>query len=54
MIKEIKQIREKNNNNWMELLELALKENPVETKKILEKIIENDKKVIEKVERLLK
>ena len=54
MLKEITKIREKNNNHWMKLLEIALKSNPIETKKVLREIIQNDKKVIENVEKLIK
>ena len=44
-INNIQKIRAKNNNNWMDLLRIALKHAPNETKKILKKINSQDKKI---------
>lgn len=38
----IKNIRERNNVNWMRILEIALKHAPAETKKVLSSIRDND------------
>ena len=44
-INKIQKIRSKNNNNWMDLLRIAMKHAPNETKKILRKINSQDKKI---------
>ena len=53
-IEKIENIRKKNNSNWMELLKIALKYAPEETKKVLRRILEQDKKVSKELTRLLK
>lgn len=45
IIKQIEQIRSENNKNWMNLLRIALKYAPEETKEIFNKITENDMKI---------
>tara|TARA_B100000768_G_C11142267_1_gene316608 strand:- start:234 stop:434 length:201 start_codon:yes stop_codon:yes gene_type:complete len=45
VISKIKNIRSKNNNNWMAILQLAYKHAPNETRKILKKINSHDKKI---------
>ena len=43
IIAEISRVREKNNRNWMGLLELAMDHAPVAAKRILGEITENDR-----------
>ena len=45
IIKEIEIIRSKNNKNWMNILRLAFKLDPIAAKKIMKKINYNDKKI---------
>ena len=45
LINEIEKIRKDNNRNWMNLLRIALKNSPLESKKVLKKINTNDKKI---------
>ena len=45
IIKEIEIIRSKNNKNWMNILRLAFKLDPITAKKITKKINYNDKKI---------
>ena len=45
IIKEIEKIRSKNNKNWMNILRLAFKLDPIAAKKIMKKINYNDKKI---------
>tara|TARA_B100000427_G_C15316029_1_gene510398 strand:+ start:561 stop:752 length:192 start_codon:yes stop_codon:yes gene_type:complete len=51
-INNIQKIRAKNNNNWMDLLRIALKHAPNETKKILKKINSQDKKIASLLKKL--
>lgn len=44
-IKTIEKIRSKNNTNWMNLLRLAFKYDPKNSKKIVKKIFQSDKKI---------
>ena len=44
-INSIEKVRAKNNKNWMSLLKLSFKYNPIESKKILKNIFIKDKKV---------
>lgn len=53
IINRIENIRTKNNGNWMDLLRLAMKYDPKETKKILKGIFELDKAISTEVEKLL-
>ena len=41
----IEKIRKDNNKNWMNLLRIALKKSPDESKKVLNRINKNDKKI---------
>ena len=41
----IEKIRKDNNKNWMNLLRIAVKKSPKESKKVLNKINKNDKKI---------
>lgn len=45
IINQIEKIRSKNNVNWMNLLRLAFKLDPQETKKIMKKVNYDDKKI---------
>ncbi len=54
IINKIKTIRSKNNTNWMDLLKLAFKHDPKESKKILKRIVNQDKKVTQLVKKLSK
>ena len=45
IIDQIEEQRKKNNINWMNILRIAMKNSPVKTKKVLENINENDKKI---------
>ena len=45
IINEIQKIRSKNNVNWMNILKLAFKLDPVSAKKIMKKINYDDKKI---------
>tara|TARA_Y100000287_G_scaffold175933_1_gene166106 strand:+ start:12913 stop:13665 length:753 start_codon:yes stop_codon:yes gene_type:complete len=47
IIDEIESVRTKNNVNWMDLLRIAIKENPQQTKKILKNINSHDQKISE-------
>jgi len=44
-ISQIEKIRSKNNVNWMDILRLAFKLDPVSAKKIMKKINYDDKKI---------
>tara|TARA_Y100001935_G_C17148468_1_gene429203 strand:- start:278 stop:475 length:198 start_codon:yes stop_codon:yes gene_type:complete len=54
IVKNIENLRKKNNINWMNILRLALKYNPKETKKLLKKINSFDKKISNEVNSLTK
>lgn len=41
----IENVRKDNNKNWMNLLRIAINKSPVESKKVLNKININDKKI---------
>lgn len=45
ILNEIKKARVKNNSNWMDLLRIAIKANPKDTKKVLKNINNLDKKI---------
>jgi len=52
IITKITSARRKNNVNWMNLLKLAIKSTPVQAKKILKKINDEDKKISKLVSKL--
>ena len=54
IINKIKKIRSQNNENWMDLLKLAFNHDPKESKKILKRIVTQDKKVTQLVKKLSK
>jgi hypothetical protein len=45
IIKKIRDVRYVNNLHWMKLLQIALKHAPIETKKVLQAINDNDRVV---------
>ena len=45
IFKDIEKTRSKNNKNWMDLLRLAVKKAPKESKSILRKINKQDKSI---------
>lgn len=47
LIDEIEKIRTQNNVNWMDLLRLAFRSNPEETKKLIRKINTDDNRISE-------
>ena len=53
-IETIKAIRVKNNDLWMEILKIALKSSPKETKKVLAKIGKKDKEICAELQKLSK
>jgi hypothetical protein len=54
LIDEMENIRRKNNTNWMDIVRLAIKLDPVETKKLIAQIVENDRKIANVLEDLSK
>lgn len=52
VINEIAKIRSKNNKHWMEILSLAFKHAPKESKRIMSKIVKCDKEVTKLCRRL--
>jgi hypothetical protein len=54
IINKIQFLRKKNNINWMDILRLAMKHAPNETKKILKNINNYDKKISNKVSSITK
>ncbi len=54
IIKEIENVRSKNNVNWMNILRLAFKLDPVEASKIMKKINYDDKKISKLLSQLSK
>lgn len=51
-LETIKNIRARNNELWMEILEIALIDNPDRTKKVLKEIAENDERININLKRL--
>lgn len=54
LIDKMEQIRANNNRNWMDIVRLAIKLDPVETKKIIGEIVEHDRKIAGVLEELSK
>lgn len=52
VIKQIENIRKKNNVNWMNLLRLAFQESPKKTASIMAKIYKDDAKISHLVKKL--
>ena len=45
IISQIENIRKKNNVNWMNILRIAFKNNPIKTAEVMSKIYSDDKKI---------
>jgi|TARA_B110000003_G_scaffold261248_1_gene282784 hypothetical protein len=45
IIKQIENVRKKNNSNWMDILRISFKNSPEETAKIMGEIYSQDKKI---------
>lgn len=54
IINKIEKLRKKNNVNWMDILRIAMKHAPEETKKLLSKINEFDKNISKELKKLVK
>ena len=54
LVNKIQKIRSKNNRNWMDLMRLAFKCNPSESKKIVRGIFKEDKKINTLIKKLVK
>jgi predicted transcriptional regulator len=52
IIKKIENVRKKNNVQWMNILRIAIKSSPKETKKVINKINTNDKIISQLVSKL--
>ena len=53
IISQIENIRKKNNVNWMDILRIAFKNNPIATAKIMSKIYTDDRKISYLVKKLI-
>ena len=54
IFKEIKNLRSKNNKNWMDLLRLSFEIDPKKTIKIIQNILSKDEKLIKLANKLKK
>ena len=54
LIQKIQNTRKRNNKNWMDLLRLAFKYNPNQSKKIVRGIFNEDKKINILVKKLIR
>ncbi len=54
IISKIEKIRSKNNVNWMDILRLAFKLDPIEASKIMKKINHDDKQIARLLSKLAK
>ena len=54
IIDEIQKIRSKNNVNWMDILRVAFKHAPKETRKLIMKVNDHDSEISKLVEQLYK
>ena len=52
IISQIENIRKKNNVNWMNILRIAFKNNPIETARVMSKIYSDDKRIGSLVKKL--
>ena len=52
LIDQMEDIRKKNNTNWMDIVRLAMRLDPVETKKLIAQIVEHDKQIANVLEDL--
>jgi hypothetical protein len=53
IVNNIEKARTANNSNWMEIVRIALKSNPKETKKVLRRIIGMDEEIKDLMETLV-
>ena len=53
IIKQIEEIRKSNNRLWMNLLRIAMKRDPVATKRIMGKITKNDRRISDLVQEMV-
>ena len=53
IIDEIEKIRGKNNKNWMDILRLAYKKSPKETKLLISQVYRDDAKISKLVKKLI-
>ena len=54
IIDQIETVRSKNNINWMDILRIAFKYSPLESKKILRKINTSDRRISNLLKKLSK
>ena len=54
LINKIQNTRKKNNKNWMDLMKIAFKYKPDETKIVVKKIFSEDKKINKLIQKLVK
>jgi len=54
IIKQIENVRSKNNKNWMDLYRLAFSKAPKQSIEIIKKILKKDREISQIVEKLLK
>ena len=53
IIKQIEEIRKSNNRLWMNLLRIAMKRDPVNTKRTMAKITKNDRRISDLVQEMV-
>ena len=53
IISQIENIRKKNNVNWMNILRIAFKNNPIGTAKVMSKIYSDDQRIGKLVKKLI-
>ena len=53
IINAIEKTRKKNNSNWMDLMRLSFRYNPIESKKIVKNIFKEDKKIRKLIKKLV-
>ena len=54
IIDQIEKVREKNNNNWMDILRIAFEYSPEKTSKVMSNIYKQDKKISDLAKKLNK
>lgn len=53
LITHIQLTRSRNNVNWMEILRIAMKHAPEETKRVLRRVLDDDKDISSSLEKLV-
>ena len=53
LINKIQNTRKKNNKNWMDLMRIAFKYQPIEAKDVVRKIFSDDKKINKLIQKLV-